>query len=176
MTATFAARHHTHAFPPISDLGGRLVSFLTLEADLLDEWRLDEWFGLFQPDARYVVLPLQQLDDAPTEQNLCLISDDYRRLQARVEHLLGSAAWMEQPRSRTRRLFSNLRFLEPPADDIKIKVNFVVYQFRNHESWEFVGSASYSLVPFESTFRIRARLIKLDHESIAKQRRISIII
>lgn len=177
MTATIVAQyHHSRAVPTLSDLGNRITSFLTTEADILDEWRLEEWLGLFEPDGRYIVSPLQRLDEDPSDKNLCLISDDYGRLQARVQHFIGAATWMEQPRSRTRRLVSNLRLIEHSIDEIVAKVNFVVYQFRNYESWDFVGSTKYKLVPFGTTFRIRERTVQLDHESISKQRRISIII
>lgn len=175
MTATFVVPYMS-AVPIVPDIVSRITSFLALEADLLDEWRLDDWFELFEPEARYVVAPLQRAAESAPEQALCLILDDYERLRARVRHFAGASTWMEQPRSRTRRLVSNLRFLASPSEEIIVRVNFIVYQFRNYESWEFVGSAKYRLVPHESEFRIRERSVQLDHESISKQRRISIII
>ena len=32
--------------------------FLTYEADLLDNWKLNEWIDLFSQDARYLIAPL----------------------------------------------------------------------------------------------------------------------
>jgi p-cumate 2,3-dioxygenase beta subunit len=40
---------------------GEIEAFLIHEAELLDEWRLEEWLGLMAPEARYLVPPL----DAP---------------------------------------------------------------------------------------------------------------
>ncbi|WP_330083580.1 aromatic-ring-hydroxylating dioxygenase subunit beta [Methylocystis iwaonis] len=175
MTATSVVSY-IGAVPIVSDIVSRITSFLALEADLLDDWRLEDWFELFEPGGRYIVAPLQRHAESAPEQALCLILDDYDRLRARVRHFAGASTWMEQPRSRTRRLMSNLRLLAPPTEEIVVRVNFVVYQFRNHESWEFIGSARYRLVTHEAEFRIRERFVHLDHESISKQRRISIII
>lgn len=152
-----------------------ITSFLSTEADLLDEWRLNEWLALFGVEARYTVAPLQDVGDATPATALFLISDDYRRLKERVHHLLGGSAWTERPRSRTRRLVTNVRLLQSDKD-ISVKTNFVVYQFRNGESWEFVGTALYELLPREDGWSILRRSIRLDHESIERQRRISIIL
>lgn len=149
-------------------------SFLFFEAELLDEWRLDEWFELFDTRARYTIAPLHESHRDPSKA-LALINDDHDRLRERVNHLLGGNAWAERPRSRTRRLMTNVQLL-PGEGTLKLKANFVVYQFRHGESWEFVGTSHYELEPREMSYSILSRCIQLDHETMGQQRRISIIV
>ena len=95
---------------PDSDLLARVSDFLVAEAELLDDRLLDTWFALFERAARYRVLPLQeQLAGQAPEDSLYIIDDDHVRLRERVDSILGGHTWMEQPRSRTRRLVGNVR-------------------------------------------------------------------
>lgn len=83
---------------------------------------------------------------------------------------------MEQPRSRTRRLVSNVRIKAREGERITVRSNFVVHQFRNQESWTFVGQATHLLRDGPDHLSILGRDIRLDHETIGAQRRISIIL
>ena len=47
--------------------------FLYQEAALLDEWRLDEWLGLFTVDARYVV-PTTDLPEGDPKKELVFMT------------------------------------------------------------------------------------------------------
>src|SRR5213079_229200 len=85
--------------------------FLVEEAALLDEWRLEEWLALVAPDGRYLVPPLDR-PEADHRDTLFLIADDRRTLASRVRQLLSGTTWAENPRSRTRRLVTNVRLLE----------------------------------------------------------------
>ena len=44
-------------------LRARIEDFLYLEADLLDEWRIEEWFALFAEGATYEVPPTGEADE-----------------------------------------------------------------------------------------------------------------
>src|SRR5229473_3405494 len=91
---------------------GEIEQFLIDEAALLDEWRLDEWLALMAPDSRYLVPPLDA-PDADHRDTLFLIADDRRSLASRVRQLLSGTTWAENPRSRTRRLVTNVRVRGP---------------------------------------------------------------
>ncbi|MFO6381040.1 aromatic-ring-hydroxylating dioxygenase subunit beta, partial [Pseudomonas aeruginosa] len=109
---------------------------------LLDDRLLDTWFALFERAARYRVLPLQeQLAGQAPEDSLYIIDDDHVRLRERVDSILGGHTWMEQPRSRTRRLVGNVRLKRVEGELVSSRSNFVVHQFRNREAWNFVGEA-----------------------------------
>lgn len=158
-------------------LQARVSDFLINEAELLDNRDLETWIGLFEQPARYRVLPLQShLAEGEPDSSLFIIADDYIRLRERVDSLLSGHTWMEKPASRTRRLVSNVRIKSQDGEQLTIKSNFVVHQFRNQQTWYFVGEATHVLHDSPGGLRIRARDIRLDHETISAQRRISIIL
>src|SRR3954452_24180989 len=97
--------------------------FLYHEAALLDAWRLDEWLALLTEDATYRV-PSNDRPDSDPKSALFMIADDIRRIRARVTRLQDPHAHAESPRSRTRRLISNLRIVE--QDPLEVEANFVI--------------------------------------------------
>ena len=98
------------------------------EAALLDRWRLEDWLELLTDDAEYEVpstdAPLSKTGDA-----LFLIADDFNRIKARVKRLNDPEAHAESPRSRTRRMISNVRITKLQGADIHAAANFSVYRF-----------------------------------------------
>src|SRR6185312_2675829 len=85
--------------------------FLYEEAALLDAWRLDDWLALMTDDAVYRV-PSNDQPNADPKDTLFIIADDVSRIRARVARLKKKDAHAEDPRSRTRRLLTNVRILE----------------------------------------------------------------
>src|SRR6266436_4982920 len=112
---------------------GEIERFLIDEAALLDEWRLEEWLVLMAEESRYLVPPLDQ-PDADHRDTLFLISDDRRSLASRVRQLLSGTTWAENPRSRTRRLVTNVRLLEVAGDEAHATANFAVWRFQHEQS------------------------------------------
>ena len=86
----------------------QVEDFLFREAELLDNWQLDEWLQLFTDDARYVV-PATDLPEGDHTKDLCIISDNMLMLRGRVNRLKSRHAHREYPWSRTRRLITNVR-------------------------------------------------------------------
>jgi p-cumate 2,3-dioxygenase beta subunit len=138
--------------------------FLVHEAALLDEWRLDEWLTLMADDARYLVPSLDSPESDP-ETALFLISDDRRTLQSRVRQLLGRAVWAENPRSRTRRLVTNVRLLGTSGDETRVTANFAVWRFQHEQTDVYVGRYLHVLIrggPAGLLFRERKAVLDLD--------------
>lgn len=148
--------------------------FILFESDLLDDWRLTEWFELFLEDAHYTLSPRVRQSNTSNPE-LPLINDNHERLRERVNHLVTGDAWAERPRSHTRRILSNIRLIESDVG-LQVRTNFIVYQFRHTESWNFVGTTLYNLLPHQGGYLIKNRSVQLDHETISSQRRISIIV
>lgn len=160
---------------PDSDLLARVSDFLVAEAELLDDRLLDTWFALFERAARYRVLPLQeQLAGQAPEDSLYIIDDDHVRLRERVDSILGGHTWMEQPRSRTRRLVGNAaeagrgRTGQQPQQLRRPSVPQPRGLELRRRSQSCPARRPWGL-------RIVSREIRLDHETISAQRRISII-
>src|SRR5688572_4870856 len=116
----------------------QIEDLLFEEAALLDEWRLRDWLELLTDDVVYEV-PSTDVPDGDSRSTLFIVADNAERLRLRVEQLLGKSAWAENPKSRTRRLISNVRIREADGDTLKITANFVVYRMRSGHIDTYIG-------------------------------------
>jgi p-cumate 2,3-dioxygenase subunit beta len=148
---------------------------LYLEAALLDEWRLSEWLELLTDDATYQIPPTDVREGSP-ETTLFIIADDALRIRSRVKQLLGKSAWAENPRSRTRRMISNVRVLEDAGEHIRITANFVVYRMRYELVDTYVGRYEHTIVRRDSQLKIKERKAILDLEALRPHGKISFIL
>jgi benzoate/toluate 1,2-dioxygenase beta subunit len=87
----------------------RCTEFVLGEADLLDRRALDEWTGLFTPDAVYW-LPMDPAQATPGD-GLNIIYDDRPRLLDRVSRLQSGLAFSDEPHSVTSHVLSAVRVL-----------------------------------------------------------------
>jgi len=149
--------------------------FLFREAALLDDWKLEEWIGLFTEDARYVV-PSTDLPEGDPGRDLVFIDDDIVRLRARVTRLNSRHSHRERPRSRTRRFVSNVRVEETDDGHLCVRANVLVYRFRGGEGAPYVGAIEYILRKDGGDFRIAYRRVVLDLEDLSWHGAVSIII
>jgi len=145
------------------------------EAGLLDAWKLRDWLELLTQDASYLVPPLD-MPDAEPGSALFLVTDDRVRLESRVGQLLGRSAWAESPRSRTRRLVSNVRVLHTDAGEARVTANFAVWRFSNQLSNVYVGRYLNALRFEKGRWRIRERRAILDLEALRPHGRLSFIL
>jgi len=145
------------------------------EARLLDEWRLNDWLDLLTDDVRYEI-PSTDQPNASAATSLFLVADDRRRLESRVGQLLGPSAWAENPRSRTRRLITNVEVLGEGRDGSEIGANFAVWRFRNDLTDVYVGHYRYRVVRQHGALRIRYRRAVLDLESLRPHGKVSFIL
>ncbi|MXY79750.1 MAG: aromatic-ring-hydroxylating dioxygenase subunit beta [Chloroflexi bacterium] len=148
--------------------------FLFREAELLDDWRLDEWVGLFAEDGRYVV-PTTDLPEGDPKRDLVFIDDDITRLRARAARLNSRHAHREYPSSRTRRFVTNVRVAETGGGELSVTANVMVYRFRSGEGAPYVGSIHYILRRNGEDLRIVYRRAVLDMEALSSHGAVSII-
>lgn len=80
--------------------------FLFHEAELIDNFRFEDWHELFTDDAKYMI-PLS--DDEDTSRYASLVYDDALRLEERVYHLSKVPFPSQSPRSRTLHQITNVR-------------------------------------------------------------------
>jgi p-cumate 2,3-dioxygenase beta subunit len=153
----------------------QIEDFLYAEAALLDEWRLREWLELLTDDVVYEV-PSTDVPDGDSRNSLFLVADSAERLHQRVEQLLGKSAWAENPKSRTRRLISNVRIREATGDTLKITANFVVYRMRSGHIDTYIGRYEHTLVQHHGALKIRYRRAILDLEALQPHGKVSIIL
>jgi p-cumate 2,3-dioxygenase beta subunit len=158
------------------ELRARVEDFLYAEAELLDGWRLNEWFALFAEDAVYQVPATDLDDDAQPDDNLFYIADDHARLKERVIRLEKRGAHAEQPRSKTRHLITNVRVDERPDGKLTARAAFVVYRAKGGLLDAFVGHSRYTLSPAGDGFLIHEKRCALDMDGLRPQGRISILL
>src|SRR4051812_18732466 len=129
--------------------------FLYHEAALLDSWKLDEWLALLTDDATYRV-PSNDRPQSDPKSALFTIADDIRRIRARVTRLKDPHAHAESPRSRTRRMISNVRIVE--KSPLRVEANFVIHRFRgNDDVRQYVGHYRYTLEKKDGQLKIKSR-------------------
>ncbi len=148
--------------------------FLYHEAALLDAWKLDEWLQLLTDDATYRV-PSNDRPHSDPKSTLFTIADDIRRIRARVTRLQDPHAHAESPRSRTRRLISNVRIVE--QNPLVVEANFVIHRFRGDEDVrQYVGHYRHTLEQRDGKLKIKAREAILDAMALASLGTVSFIL
>ncbi|MDB5943633.1 MAG: aromatic-ring-hydroxylating dioxygenase subunit beta [Ramlibacter sp.] len=153
-----------------------IEDFLYLEAELLDSWQLVEWRRLFTEDCAYVVPNLALPGDTPTAGVLHLIVDDGHHLTERVKRLGKKTAHAEHPRSRSRRMITNVRITERAELHLRATSNFTTYRTSQQVTDTYFGQHQYLFVEEEGALRIKEKRTVLDIGSLRPQGRLSIIV
>ena len=150
--------------------------FLYHEAALLDDWKLDEWDALLADDAGYYVPPNDQLE-GDHRSTLFLVADDRERIRQRIIRIKDPNCHAEYPRSRTRRMISNVRIVAVEGDLITVSANFVCYRFRRYERIrEYVGAYRYVLRRAGDSFKIKERRVLIDAHELGSLGSVSFIL
>jgi p-cumate 2,3-dioxygenase beta subunit len=139
-----------------SALRGRVEDFLYLEAELLDEWKIEEWFALFAEGATYEVPPTGT-DEADPATSLFYIADDYVRLRERVVRLTKKEAHSEFPRSQQRHMVSNVRITGLSEGIADVSCNFVTYRAKRGVVDTYYGKHLYRIDTGADPFRILSK-------------------
>lgn len=145
----------------------RVQQFLFREARLADEWRLDDWLALWAPHSLYWV-PVNH-DDVDPRRELSLIYDDRQRLELRIARIQSGMAWTQEPRSRLRRLVSNIEIYDHPDGLVQTFSNFHLTELRvnRRDPVEWIGRTEHRLRPHGDDFKLaykKVMLINNDHE------------
>jgi p-cumate 2,3-dioxygenase subunit beta len=150
--------------------------FLYAEAELLDEWRLDEWLSLFDEERGGFYMPATDAPYSDHNTSLYLIADDMTRLRSRVSQLMSGLTWAENPKSRTCHMLSNVRIAGVENDLLLVKANFVVYRMRFQNIDPYIGKYYYKLLPRDGSFKIVERRVILDLEALRPHGKVSFIV
>jgi p-cumate 2,3-dioxygenase beta subunit len=138
-------------------LRSRVEDFLYLEADLLDEWRIEEWFAMFAEGATYEIPPTGDVDNPDPATSLFYIADDYVRLRERVGRLLKKEAHSEFPRSRQRHMVSNVRVTGMTDGVADVTCNFITYRAKRGVVDTYYGKHLYRIDTKPSPWKIKAK-------------------
>lgn len=167
-----------------SDLRHQIEDFYYLEAELLDERKLREWFNLLTEDIRYWMPirhnTLERPSDVAEELSKpgegYYFDDDSKSLKIRVERAYSKIAWAEVPPSRTRHLITNVRVKKDDGNEIEVYSNFLVYRTRMETDKDmFVGARQDILRRVNGNFKIARRTIILD-QAVLDAKNISVFL
>jgi p-cumate 2,3-dioxygenase beta subunit len=150
--------------------------FLYHEAALLDSWKLKEWEALLTEDAAYYVPPNDQ-PDSDHRGTLFLVADDRERIRQRIIRINDPNCHAEYPKSRTRRMISNVRIVAVEGDLVTVAANFVCYRYRRYERIrEYVGGYRHILKRAGDSFRIKERRVLIDAHELGTLGSVSFIL
>jgi dibenzofuran dioxygenase beta subunit len=154
------------------DLRGEVESFLFHEARLLDENRFAEWLDLIADDAPYWMPVFETLegdaDNSPVEGQWSVMEEGKQFLTTRLERLRTGLAHCEEPRSRTRRLVSNV-LVEGEGEEVTVRSNFILFQGRRDKDGDFfVGRREDRLRRSNGSWLIAGRKVFLDHRVLPR--------
>lgn len=149
--------------------------FLYEEANLLSEWRWDDWLALFEPGARYEVPTFDGQAWSGREAQY-FIADDWDLLQARIIRMKSKNAHAENPPSHTHRLVGNVRHQVTGEGSLSVRANFIVHRMRDGLLDPYVGRYEHELVATGDGLRFRLRRAVLLTESVRPGTRLSFIL
>ncbi|RLA14777.1 MAG: hypothetical protein DRQ60_06320, partial [Gammaproteobacteria bacterium] len=143
----------------MDNLTDHVTKFLYLEADLMDEHRFDEWLALWSSELLYWV-PCNDDDIDPARQ-VSLIYDDRVALENRIARLQSPAAHSQIPRSRLRRVLSNIVINDKGAGVVEVSSNFILAESRHHRQNIFAGKSIHTLVEQENNLLMAQKKVLL---------------
>jgi len=155
---------------------GEVEDFLYEEADILDNWRYDDWLALFEEGGRFEV-PTTDYRGRSLQDSGSFVVDDYDLLKARVKRLKSRKAHAENPHSRTQRMITNVRI--KPGDEegtVHVAASFVVHRARDGHFDQYVGWYDHTLVATDEGLRYRMRRSIMVHEALPLGARLSFIL
>lgn len=146
------------------------------EAELLDNWQLEDWLAMLSANASYFVPPTDKPDSSHHD-TLFIIADDHVRLRERVIRLRDPACHVEYPPSRTRRYIANVRVRAGRDGMIDARANFIVYRNRRGGDVRmFTGEYRNLLVREAGVLKIAERRAVLDAEELGVMGAVSFIL
>jgi benzoate/toluate 1,2-dioxygenase subunit beta len=132
--------------------------FLYYEAQLMDEHRYDEWLALWAEGALYWVPSNRDVIDPKRE--ISLVYDDGVRLKLRIARLKSGFAHSQEPKSRMRRLISNV-VVEEAEGEVVASSNFLLAELRRGKQDLFAGRTTHRLRPHDGSFKMTSKKVLL---------------
>jgi benzoate/toluate 1,2-dioxygenase subunit beta len=138
----------------------RVEDFLFHEARLLDENRLQDWLALFSDDGLYWIP--NNRDQADPNREISLAYDNLARLTERIWKIESGEGFPQLPRSRIRRMISNVQIDALDASGAIISSYFALHELRKGKERCYTGRYEHRLVaPSDGPWRIALKKVEL---------------
>jgi len=109
-----------------AELLAEVTQFIYKEARLQDEHEYSEWESLWADDGIYWIPGNGEGNDPNAE--MSIVYDNRSRISLRVRQLYTGKRYSQTPRSRLRRLISNVEVLSEEGGLIRIQANAMVFE------------------------------------------------
>ncbi len=137
--------------------------FLYREARLQDEHQYEAWEKLWEEDGVYWV-PANGEDPDP-ETGMSIIYDNRSRIALRVRQLLTGKRHSQEPRSRLRRLVSNIELLRLDQGEIEVGANVMVFESNQRDDTVWASRNEYLLRRRDDGLRMaRKKVVLVNNE------------
>lgn len=154
-------------------LRDRIVEWLVIEAEMLDDQREREWLEtLVSKDVVYQV-PLRQTVGRGRGKGFVEgayhLVESWGSLNTKLAQMETGHSWAEDPQSRTRHYVTNIRVGQPKDDLVEVRSNLLLYRTRQDEIAPqiFSGERHDVLKETAGMFQLVRRVVYLDATAIA---------
>lgn len=120
-----------------------VTQFIYREARLQDDHAYDEWEALWTDDAIYWIPANGEGTDPENE--MSIVYDNRSRISLRIKQFHTGKRFSQTPRSRLRRLVSNIEILEAGEHDIRVTSNAMVFESTTRGDTVWASRNEYTL-------------------------------
>jgi 3-phenylpropionate/cinnamic acid dioxygenase small subunit len=139
----------------------RAEAFLYREAQFTDEHRFDEWMALWDDDDDIIYwIPCDQ-DDIDPRRHVSIAYEDRQTLEERLIRLKSRGMHSQEPRSRMRRVISNVVIESDDGGSAQVEANFVLVEHRSNVQNVYGGRCIYGLRYDEMDIRMVSKKVLL---------------
>jgi 3-phenylpropionate/cinnamic acid dioxygenase small subunit len=142
-----------------------VTQFIYREARLQDDHEYDAWESLWTDDGVYWV-PANG-DGGDPEQVMSIIYDNRSRIALRIRQFHTGKRFSQTPRSRLRRLVSNIEVLREEGDEILVTANAMVSESQTRGDFTWASRNEYLLRRDADGLRMARKTVVLVNNSTA---------
>jgi 3-phenylpropionate/cinnamic acid dioxygenase small subunit len=136
-----------------------VTQFIYREARLQDEHQYDAWESLWTDDGVYWV-PANG-DDIDPEQQMSILYDNRSRIALRIRQYHTGKRFSQTPKSRLRRLVSNVEILSDDGSELRAAANALVFESQTRGDTLWASRNEYTLRREGEGFRMAAKKVML---------------
>lgn len=142
-----------------------VTQFIYREARLQDDHEYDAWESLWTDDGVYWV-PANG-DGGDPEQVMSIIYDNRSRIALRIRQFHTGKRFSQAPRSRLRRLVSNIEVLREEGNEILVTANAMVFESQTRGDFTWASRNEYLLRRDADGLRMARKTVVLVNNSTA---------
>ena len=142
-----------------------VTQFIYREARLQDDHAYDEWEALWSDDGVYWI-PVNG-EGADPENEMSIVYDNRSRISLRIRQFHTGKRFSQTPRSRLRRIVSNIEILESDGDQIRVTSNAMVFESNTRGDTVWASRNEYKLRRVDGTLRMALKKVVLVNNETA---------